>query len=334
MFFCRLFMSSNKFVVITTINPFTKAIQKITNSKYKVVIVGDLKTPHYKNKNNIFLDVKTQKKLPFSIIKTCPYNSYQRKNIGYLYSIKNHADTIIETDDDNYPLKNWGEIHVPKNVNFILHPKKFNIYSEFTKEKIWPRGFPLEDILKKSRKKIIKKNNIKVGIWQGLVNGDPDVDAIFRLTNGKRLDFFEKQSKFILNKGVYCPFNSQNTIWEKQFFWYLYLPVTVNFRVTDILRGYIAQRCLWEHGFHLGFTGPTMFQDRNKHNLISDFGSEIPCYLFANKIIETLDKMRLSESPEDNLLKIYTEMIKLNIVNKRELSSVKNWLKDLGGILS
>ncbi len=327
-------MDSDKFVVITTINPFTKAIQKIANSKYKAILVGDLKTPSYKNKKIIFLDVKKQRQLPFLTIKTCPYNSYQRKNIGYLYAINNGANTIIETDDDNYPLKNWAEIPNSKNMNFVLSPKTFNVYSEFTKERIWPRGFPLEDILKKSRKKIVKKDSISVGIWQGLVNGDPDVDAIFRLTNGNRLNFSEKQSKFVLNNGVYCPFNSQNTIWKKLFFWYLYLPVTVSFRVTDILRGYIAQRCLWEHDAYLGFTGPTMFQDRNKHNLISDFQSEIPCYLLANKIIEILDKMPLSNSPEDNLLKIYSKLTQLDIVKKQELTSVKNWIKDLSLLLS
>lgn len=327
-------MDSDKFVVITTINPFTKAIQKIANSKYKAILVGDLKTPSYKNKKIIFLDVKKQRQLPFLTIKTCPYNSYQRKNIGYLYAINNGANTIIETDDDNYPLKNWAEIPNSKNMNFVLSPKTFNVYSEFTKERIWPRGFPLEDILKKARKKIVKKDSISVGIWQGLVNGDPDVDAIFRLTNGNRLNFSEKQSKFVLNNGVYCPFNSQNTIWKKLFFWYLYLPVTVSFRVTDILRGYIAQRCLWEHDAYLGFTGPTMFQDRNKHNLISDFQSEIPCYLLANKIIEILDKMPLSNSPEDNLLKIYSKLTQLDIVKKQELTSVKNWIKDLSLLLS
>lgn len=327
-------MNSDEFVVITTINPYTKAIQKIVNSKYRTILVGDLKTPNYKNNKIVFLDVNVQKQLPFSTIKTCPYNSYQRKNIGYLYAIKNGANIIIETDDDNYPLNNWGETSNSKNMNFVLYPKKFNVYSEFTKERIWPRGFPLEKILRKSKKKIKKKNNVKVGIWQGLVNGDPDVDAIFRLTDGKRLDFSKKQSKFILGKGVYCPFNSQNTIWKKPFFWYLYLPVTVNFRVTDILRGYIAQRCLWEHGSHLGFTGPTMFQDRNKHDLLSDFQSEIPCYLFASKIIETLDKAKLSDSPEDNLLKIYSKLIQLDIVKKQELSSLKNWIKDLSNNLS
>ncbi|MBM3910594.1 MAG: DUF288 domain-containing protein [Thaumarchaeota archaeon] len=329
-------MYSGKFVIITTVNPFTKAIKKITNlTKYKLVLVGDLKTPPYKNKKLVFLDVKMQKQLPFSSLNTCPYNSYQRKNIGYLYAIHNDANTIIETDDDNFPLKNWGEVRFDhEDAYLVLSPRIFNVYSEFTKEKIWPRGFPLENILGNYKKRIISKKDIRVGIWQGLVNGDPDVDAIFRLTNGKQLNFSKKKNKFVLSRGVYCPFNSQNTVWEKSFFWYLYLPVTVSFRVTDILRGYIAQRCLWEHGAHVGFTGATMLQDRNKHNLISDFESEIPCYLFANKIINILNKTSLSDSPAHNLEKIYSILVKNDIVKSRELSSVKNWIKDLNSFLA
>ena len=329
-------MCADKFVIITTINPFTKAIRKIADlTKYKLILVGDLKTPPYKNKKLVFLDVRTQKQLPFSSLKTCPYNSYQRKNIGYLYAIRNGATTIIETDDDNSPFKNWGYVQfVPEDTNLVLSPRIFNIYSEFTKEKIWPRGFPLENILVNYKKRIISKKNIRVGIWQGLVNGDPDVDAIFRLTSGKQLNFSKKKNKFVLSKGVYCPFNSQNTVWEKSFFWYLYLPVTVSFRVTDILRGYIAQRCLWEHGAHLGFTGATMLQERNKHNLISDFENEIPCYLFANKIINILNKTSLSDSPAHNLEKIYSRLVKNDIVKNGELSSVKNWIKDLNSFLT
>jgi hypothetical protein len=324
-----------RFIIITTINPFTKAIKKIANlPKSRLVLVGDLKTPPYKNKKLIFLDVKAQKRLPFSSLKTTPYNCYQRKNIGYLYAISNGADTIVETDDDNYPLKNWiHEEIVAENVNFVSSPKLFNVYSEFTKERIWPRGFPLENILIKHKKIITKKRNVRVGIWQGLVNGDPDVDAIFRLTSGKRLEFARNDSKYALARGVYCPFNSQNTTWEKSFFWYMYLPVTVSFRVTDILRGYVAQRCLWEHEAHLGFMGSTMFQDRNKHDLISDFQSEIPCYLFARKIINILDGIALSHSPADNLEKIYSKLVKNDIVKIKEVSSVNNWIRDLNSFL-
>jgi len=113
----------------------------------------------------------------------------------------------------------------------------------------------------------------------------------------------------------------------------MYLPVTVSFRVTDILRGYVAQRCLWEHEAHLGFMCSTMFQDRNKHDLISDFQSEIPCYLFARKIINILDGIALSHSPADNLEKIYSKLVKNDIVKIKEVSSVNNWIRDLNSFL-
>lgn len=327
-------MNSSRFVIITTINPFTKAIGEIANlGKYRLVLVGDLKTSPYKNSKLAFLDVKAQKRLPFLSLRTCPYNSYQRKNIGYLYAISNGAKTIIDTDDDNYPLKNWGDVRFGlQDIRLVSSPKIVNIYSEFTKEKIWPRGFPL-DSLQTCKKIVAVKKNARIGVWQGLVNNDPDVDAIYRLTNGKRINFEKNKSRYALSSGVYCPFNSQNTAWEKSFFWYLYLPVTVSFRVTDILRGYVAQRCLWEHGALLGFTGATMYQDRNKHDLLSDFESEIPCYLFANKIIDMLDKISLSDSPADNLERVYSKLARDGIVKNGELSSLRNWTRDVDSLL-
>ena len=44
---------------------------------------------------------------PLKFAKKCPINSYARKNIGYLISMKNRAKIIIETDDDNCPKKKF-----------------------------------------------------------------------------------------------------------------------------------------------------------------------------------------------------------------------------------
>ena len=54
-----------------------------------------------------FYNVLNQKKLIFKFSRICPHNSYARKNIGYLISIKDNIETIIETDDDNYPKNNF-----------------------------------------------------------------------------------------------------------------------------------------------------------------------------------------------------------------------------------
>ena len=113
-----------------------------------------------------------------------------------------------------------------------------------------------------------------------------------------------------MNSNVFCPFNSQDTFWSNEFFMYMYLPISVTFRMTDILRGYVAQRCLWEHNAHLGFFGPNMIQLRNEHNLLNDFSLEIPCFTQVETIINILTEIKLGSSPKNNLKKIYA---KLNI---------------------
>ena len=326
-------MNKKKFLVLTSINKITPSIRNLSKLEdYNLVLIGDQKTPDIKSKNLEFLSLKDQEKLPFKFINHCPVNSYQRKNIGYLYSISNGADIIFETDDDNSPLKNWDECLNFKinKIKTIKSPKIFNSFSFFTKEKIWPRGYPLSYILKKDKIQTSLTLQSNVGIWQGLVNHDPDVDAIYRLTNNKKIIF--SPNLFALDKGVFCPFNSQNTFWFKEYFFYLYLPISTTFRMTDILRGYIAQRCLWEHNACLGFFGPNMKQVRNKHNLLSDFSLEIPCYTQVETIINFLSKIQLSKSPQKNLKKIYSKLLELEIIKDFELFALDAWIEDLENI--
>jgi len=327
-------MNSNKFIVVTTINPVTEQIKEFKKIKgYNLVIVADKKTPQYTDSDLIFLDVKKQEELGLHSIETCPYNSYVRKNIGYLFAMNQSADLIAETDDDNGPLPGWGENidFFPDNSRIVSSPKTFNIFSEFTDMKIWPRGFPLENICDKEQAKIDTIQNPKVGVWNGLVNGEPDVDAIYRLTIGKHIEF-QNNSPLLLEKGVFAPFNSQNTFWQKEFFPYMYLPVTVEWRFSDILRGYVAQRCLWEHDAYLGFTGPTVIQKRNRRNYMKDFKDETQTYLLTKKVINLLSEIELSKSPHDNMVKVYSTLVKNGIVNETEMKSVENWISDVKGL--
>ena len=85
-------------------------------------------------------------------------------------------------------------------------------------------------------------------------DGDPDVDAIYRLTVGQEC-IFEQRPPLVLGRGTISPFNSQNTAFSAELFPLLYLPSTVTFRFTDILRGYVAQPVMWSAGYQLGFVG-------------------------------------------------------------------------------
>ena len=92
-----------------------------------------------------------------------------------------------------------------------------------------------------------------------------------------------------MGKNVFCAYNSQNTLWaDKDLFPLLYLPSTVSFRFTDILRGYIAQAVINASTKSWGFYQATAYQERNIHNLMNDFRSEISMYSNMNEIFKII----------------------------------------------
>ena len=136
---------------------------------------------------------------------------------------------------------------------------------------------------------------------------------------------------------AYSPFNSQNTIWFKEIFPLLYLPVSCSMRATDIIRGLVAMRVLQNDNKKALFYGTTVFQKRNEHNLLKDFEDEIPIYLNSKKIIEVLNGLKLKKGNKfysQNLLKCYKNLILHKIIDKKEYVYLNSWLKSLKKILN
>jgi hypothetical protein len=324
-------------IVITTINYPTDAIKMIAQNypQWNLVVVGDKKTPvDWHQHNATFLSADKQSTLPMSLCKSTPFNHYARKNIGYIHAMRSGAEVIAETDDDNLPYDTYlQDLNIQVNGKIVEKNGWENIYVHFTKERVWPRGYPLEFINQSFEKssRTSEVTNVCCPIQQYLANDNPDVDAVFRLTNPSSIKF--EPTTIILHNNTYCPFNSQNTIWWKKVFPYLYLPVTVSFRMTDIWRSFIAQRCLYAHGFALAFKEATMYQIRNEHSLIRDFKDEIPGYLNNVAIMEVLENLHLAaslNSAGENLLKCYEALIRKDIIKKEELLFVKDWVHDIG----
>ena len=325
---------AEKFIIITSIQKPTEAVKKFAEySDYSLILVGDKKSPKdFPITRNIsFISCDRQEELGYGITQILPWNHYCRKMIGYLYAIKNGAEIIYDTDDDNIPKNNWSMYKFQGEYNTLKEDLGFvNIYNYFSDQHIWPRGFPLD----KLDKKVDWDNNLKmeyanIRIWQGLADSDPDVDAIYRLTLNREC-FFNNKEPIILSKGTICPFNSQNTFIRKELFALLYLPSTVTFRFTDILRGLIAQPIMWAQGYQLGFTKATVLQERNIHDYLKDFESEIPCYLLAQRIIDLVNPVVSSRNTiEDNLLIAYEVLTINNIVKPQELDTLFCWLEDI-----
>jgi hypothetical protein len=327
-----------EYVVVTTINPPTKLFDTITKRKdLTSVVIGDTKTPlDWFSPGINYLSIAEQEGLSYRINKLLPLAHYSRKNIGYVFASKAGATGIIDTDDDNYPTESW--IYPTNSESMWIPPNSqgfINVYEHFTNDFLWPRGFPLDEILPsigktKDLNLIPNSEKLKVGIWQGLVDGEPDVDAIFRLTHQSRDISFSQKEPVILTKGNYCPLNSQNTYFIKQLFPLLYLPMTVDFRFTDILRGYIAQVIAQHLDFAVGFCSPNVVQIRNEHNFFKDFQDELSTYKYSKLTVEIAEST-VSEgtSIANNLHNIYDALIKNKVVKSLELSALEAFLKDI-----
>ncbi len=316
----------NKALVITTINPPTEAVIQFSRHKdFSIFVSGDNKTPKDWNyKNAEFISIQNQKKKYPRLSNLISENHYARKNFAYLDAIKSEIDFLYETDDDNFPYKFFPNfMNKPEILEQIEAPSCFNVYSLFTTKKVWPRGLPLNLINNPIKKKTKKK--IKPLIQQSLADLDPDVDAIYRLTNGETIKF-QRGKTIALSPGTFCPFNSQNTYWDKTVFPLLFLPSTIDSRVTDIWRGYIAQRVLWELDSSLIFISPSVYQERNIHNFMKDFEQELDLYLKTEKLVASLLSLSLKGNVSQMLFQVYSKLVKEEFFKPQELKALKEWL--------
>jgi hypothetical protein len=323
-----------KAIVITSIHGKTPAMEMYEKMDgWHVIVVGDEKSVPIESSDSLtYLSVADQRKLDFAYTEHCPNNHYARKNIGYLYALKEGARQIYDTDDDNLPLADWND---PTDEGLVAaeSPTGFaNVYAHFSDTFCWPRGFPLDMLHGETTKASSPQKRVTVGVWQSLADGDPDVDAVFRMVFPGTVSF-KKKAPLALLPGTYCPFNSQCTFWRRDASPLLYLPSTVTFRYTDILRGYVAQRLLWQQGRVLAFTSPVVRQDRNEHDLMSDFESEVPCQLHAHDVARLLRELTLGSDASDNMRCAYGALRENGIVQPNETNACDAWLSDIESIM-
>ena len=253
--------------VITTIQEPTRAVvklvQKLADCGGLLVVAGDKKGPvHFRSRHFAegcridFLSLKDQQAGEFELARKLPVASYSRKNVGYLHAVAAGVDFLYETDDDNAPLDAWqlrsesvaaARSIAPTNGRWV------NAYGYFSNELIWPRGLPLSEV-RSDAPETKTVAAMRSPIQQGLANGSPDVDAVWRLILDRKFAFSDG-APVMLQAGNWCPFNTQSTWWWPIAYPLLYLPSYCSFRTCDIWKSFIAQRCLWELGYAITFHG-------------------------------------------------------------------------------
>ena len=328
-------------IVITTINAPTKAVIDFAEGArprgVDVVLIGDEKSPKdFAQDGARYFSLQAQRDSGFTYGRIAPARHYARKNLGYLEAIRAGAEVVVDTDDDNIPLDSFWAPRTPNLVARRVDGASWvNVYAYYTDAPIWPRGLPLDRInAELPAFEALPAAEVDCPIQQGLANANPDVDAIYRLVLPLPQDF-RGDRRVALAPGAWCPFNSQNTTWWPDAYPLLYLPAYCSFRMTDIWRSFVAQRVAAANGWHVLFHEPTVWQDRNEHDLMRDFADEMPGYLNNERIRRTLEDLPIVPgvaSIPANLRMAYKALVSLGVIGEGELALLEAWLDDLAAI--
>jgi hypothetical protein len=330
-------MNNRTALVVTSIAPPNTVLRALAEGCARqgldFIVIGDeASPPDFQLEGCRFYGLDEQRATGLRFAAACPTRHYARKNIGYLLAMREAASNIVETDDDNIPNAEFWTERVRRQIVPALPAAGWvNVYRYFTDTNIWPRGLPLDHIRSEVPAfESLAVREVDCPIQQGLADENPDVDAIYRLALPLPQSF-RRDRRVALLSGSWSPFNSQNTTWWAEAFALLYLPAYCSFRMTDIWRSFVAQRIAWANDWGVLFHEPTVWQERNEHNLMRDFKDEVPGYLHNSAIGEALGKLSLpagADSLCDNLRACYEELVRMELVGRQELDLIDAWVAD------
>ncbi|KAL5543475.1 hypothetical protein UlMin_007259 [Ulmus minor] len=341
---------SDRWIVISVSDYPSDSLRKLVRIRgWQVLAVGNSKTPSdWSLKGVIFLSLEEQANLGFRVLDHLPYDSYLRKTVGYLFAIQHGAKTIFDADDradvigddlgKHFDLK-LSNVDVMQERILQYNCKNpnrtvVNPYVHFGQRSVWPRGLPLENVGEVWHEEFYSE--IFGGmqyIQQGLSNGLPDVDSVFYFTRKLgsepfNIRFDDHAPKVALPQGLMVPVNSFSTLFHSNAFWALMLPVSVSSMASDVLRGYWAQRLLWEVGGFVVVYPPTIY--RNDKVEAYPFVEEKDLHVNVGRLIKFLVSWRSSKSEFfDKVLELSYLMAKEGFWSEIDVKFTAAWLEDL-----
>ena len=241
-----------------------------------------------------------------------PYNSDNRRNIGFLMALEQGVDFIVSIDDDNFCLPNQDFISEhsvvcqPKHSMTVVNTVSgwFNICNMLElkpQHDIYPRGFPYKhrhkdgEVSFRSEEGVVRMN---AGLWLS----EPDLDAMTWLVSPVRATAF-KEKPLVLGEKTWSPINTQNTALHRDVmpsYYYVRMGcqmagMTID-RYGDIFSGYFSQACLRHFGHRVRIGTPIAEHRRNAHNYLHDATKELACIWVLEDLTEWLREVKLEGS--------------------------------------
>lgn len=256
-----------------------------------------------------------------------PWNTDNRRNIGYLMALESGCELLISIDDDNFILPGYDFVGEHQIVGSEITENItngsdgwFNICSLLTTDKnqeIFARGFPYY-AQRESRQLVAcdKKQPVKIAMNAGLWLDEPDVDAVFRLSQRPKIQSASSDA-VVLDAKTWTPVNTQNTALTRDAA-LTYYYVKMGFplqglkidRFGDILSGYLTQKCIKHLGQAVRLGSPVLDHRRSTHNLFKDLYHELAGIVLIEDFLPWLVEQQLEggttldayESLSENIL--------------------------------
>jgi hypothetical protein len=238
-----------------------------------------------------------------------PFNSDNRRNIGFLMALESGADFMMSIDDDNYCLSDEDFFGAHSIVLNQASSEKtvqsssgwFNICDMLVTQPagdFYPRGFPYFARHKNPQiSQIDRRANVHMnaGLWLG----EPDLDAMTWLVAPVRASAMQGGS-LLLGESAWSPINTQNTSIHRDVIVSYYF-VRMGYplggmaidRFGDIVSGYFSQACVRHLGNAVRVGSPLAEHRRNSHNYLKDAANELACILVLEDVTEWLVNQRL-----------------------------------------
>jgi hypothetical protein len=195
---------------------------------------------------------------------------------------------------------------------------------------VFHRGYPYDQRQGDRGYKIAPVVGAKIGVAAGLWMGDPDIDAMQRLTNGPMVLSCSELVRAGLAVSPACTtvFNSQNTAFLRQLAPLMMVWISVG-RYDDIWAAYITQRIMREDNYAVHFGRPFVWQERNVQNLWKNLRDEVMGMETTPRFVRDLDEMDLgSGSVLDRLRACYRQLAKLDYIPRLCLELGEAWCAD------
>lgn len=314
----------------------------------EVIVIGDLKssveTSEYvsgfikKGFHFEYWDVKAQKewlkRFP-DLDAMIPYNTDNRRNIGYLIAYERGRQCIIALDDDNYPTNDdffGAHARVGKTLTLPTVSSKsgwFNICDMLEFEgghRVYPRGYPYSKRWAQDESRDISESTGRIVVNAGLWLDDPDIDAVTRL-NRPVTALELKNEVFVLDPSTNCPFNTQNTGFHRDIipaYYYVVMGEDLGGlkidRYGDIWSSYLARKVIDAMNDRVAFGTPLTRHKRHAHDLMKDLGQEYWGMVLTNRLVQILSSIQLSSSAYTDCTRELSLKLEREVATQDDLS--------------